>query len=87
MILLKYSIFHVGPDYNNPQVIDSVRVASEALHGIQTVFSLGKEYYFMKKYNEKIGLGREKGSRKMLISLFASAYVAASPFCLFGASL
>lgn len=69
-------------------MIESVRVAAEAVYAIQTVSSFGLERDYITRY-EKLVLSQNVGGSfsKSIFPSIMMAYIASSPHCLFGASL
>lgn len=81
-------MFKVGVDYTKANVIESVRVAAEAVYAIQTVSSFGLEHDYISRYgNLVLRQKEEKSFSKSIFPSIVMAYIAASPYFLFGASL
>ncbi|KAI0561421.1 ABC transporter [Gracilaria domingensis] len=88
LLLSGYSVFKVGVNYTDKKVIESVRIAAEAVYAIRTVSAFGLEHDYIQRY-ETLVLNRGDGGKAFSKTIFPSimmAYIAASPHALFGAS-
>ncbi|CAN8070260.1 unnamed protein product [Agarophyton chilense] len=87
LLLSGYSVFKVGLNYTNKKVIESVRVASEAVYAIRTVTAFGLQHDYIERYDSLVlNVAEGKSFSKTVFPSIMMAYIAASPHCLFGAS-
>eukprot|EP00178_Gracilaria_changii_P005325 TRINITY_DN1874_c0_g1_i2.p1 TRINITY_DN1874_c0_g1~~TRINITY_DN1874_c0_g1_i2.p1 ORF type:complete len:1473 (-),score=232.31 TRINITY_DN1874_c0_g1_i2:1168-5058(-) len=87
LLLSGYSVFKVGVNYADKKVVESVRLAAEAVYSIRTVSAFGLQHDYIQRYEELV-LNRPTGKSfsKTIFPSIMMAYIAASPHCLFGAS-